>query len=87
MTNDLENQSPEKSEDFLPYAFTEDAVSEEDALESVGQEDLPSGVVLVAPRTGMSALSLGEAVVETILANANWKIPLAITPNNHRLGV
>lgn len=39
MTNDLENQSPESSEDLFAYVFTEDAVDEEDALASVGQED------------------------------------------------
>ncbi len=39
MPNHPENQSTENVEDFLPYVFTEDAVSEEDALDSVGQED------------------------------------------------
>jgi hypothetical protein len=39
MTNDLENQSSDLSEDFLTHAFIEDAVDEEDALASVGQED------------------------------------------------
>lgn len=40
MTNGLENQSSDLSEDFLTYAFTEDAIDEEDALASVGQEDV-----------------------------------------------
>ena len=39
MTNDLENQSSDLSEDFLTHVFIEDAVDEEGALASVGQED------------------------------------------------
>ncbi len=42
MTNDLENQSSDLLEDFLPYVFTEDAVDEAEALASVGQEDSDS---------------------------------------------
>jgi len=39
MANGLENQSSDLSGDFLTYVFIEDAVDEEDALASVGQED------------------------------------------------
>ena len=86
MANDLENQSTDTPEDVLPYAFIEDAISEGDALDSVEPADLPNGVVLIAARTGMSVLSLSDSVAETILANSNWKMPLATVPNNHRLG-
>lgn len=85
MTNDLENRSPEPSEDLLTYAFTEDAISEGDAMDSVGQEDLPDGVVLMAARTGMSVFPFRNALAEAILANANWKMPFATAPSNHRL--
>lgn len=44
MTNDLENRSPESSGDLLTYAFTEDAVDEADALASVGDEEITSGL-------------------------------------------
>lgn len=87
MANDLEKQSTDTPEDFLPYVFTEDAISEGDAFESVGQEDLPSGIVLIAPRTGMSALSFGDALAEALLANAKWKMPFVKAHSNQRIGV
>ena len=87
MANDLEKQSTDTPEDVLPYAFIEDAISEGDALDSVEPEDLPNGVVLMSARTGMSALTLSDAVAEVFLANANWKMSLATAPNNHHVEV
>lgn len=77
MANDLENQSTESSEDLLPYVFTEDALSEDDALASVDGEDMPNKVISQPLRTGMSELIMSDAAAKAILANVNVKMILA----------
>ena len=97
MANDLEKQSTDTPEDVLPYAFIEDALSEEDVLDSDGQEallgrshfqvPLPIRALVFTVSGPPAAAFLANGDVACILANATFKIPLAKAHNNHRLGV
>ncbi|MBU3640973.1 hypothetical protein [Polynucleobacter sp. Fuers-14] len=92
MANDLENQSADTPEDVLPYAFIEDAISEGDALESVGQEDPDAdggagmSALVVSPASMESFKALTDEMSKAIMANANVKMILANPLVNARVG-